>query len=81
MKGEYNMKSATIQLEPLACPSCSQKIEGALKALEGIDKDSIKVLFNSSKVKLNFDEGKVSIDEIEEAIRRMGYDVEKSKVK
>lgn len=75
------MKSATIQLETLACPSCSQKIEGALKALEGIDKDSIKVLFNSSKVKLNFDEGKVSIDEIEEAIRRMGYDVEKSKVK
>ena len=57
------------------------KIEGALKALDGIDKDSIKVLFNSSKVKLNFDEGKVSIDEIEEAIRRMGYDVEKSKVK
>ena len=75
------MKSATIQLETLACPSCSQKIEGALKALDGIDKDSIKVLFNSSKVKLNFDEGKVSIDEIEEAIRRMGYDVEKSKVK
>ena len=73
------MKSATIQLETLACPSCSQKIEGALKALDGIDKDSIKISFNSSKVKLNFDEGKVSIDEIEEAIRRMGYDVEKSK--
>ncbi|NLV89632.1 MAG: metal-binding protein, partial [Tissierellia bacterium] len=36
------MKSATIQLETLACPSCSQKIEGALKALDGIDKDSIK---------------------------------------
>jgi len=75
------MKSATIQLETLACPSCSQKIEGALKALDGIDKDSIKVLFNSSKVKLNFDEGKVSIEDIEDAINRMGYDVEKSKVK
>ncbi len=75
------MKSATIQLETLACPSCSQKIEGALKALDGIDKDSIKISFNSSKVKLNFDEGKVSIEDIEDAINRMGYDVEKSKVK
>lgn len=75
------MKSATIQLETLACPSCTQKIEGALKALEGIDKDTIKISFNTSKVKLDFDEGKVSIDDIEDAIKRMGYDVEKSKVK
>lgn len=75
------MKSATIQLETLACPSCSLKIEAALKALEGIDKDSINISFNTSKVKLNFDEERVSIVEIEEAIRRMGYEVEKSKVK
>lgn len=75
------MKSATIQLETLACPSCSLKIEAALKALEGIDKDSINISFNTSKVKLNFDEERVSIVEIEETIRRMGYEVEKSKVK
>ncbi|NLK43110.1 MAG: heavy-metal-associated domain-containing protein [Tissierellia bacterium] len=75
------MKSATIQLETLACPSCTQKIEGALKALDGIDKETIKISFNSSKVKLDFDEDKVSIGEIEDAINRMGYEIQKSKVK
>ncbi|NLZ39462.1 MAG: heavy-metal-associated domain-containing protein [Firmicutes bacterium] len=75
------MKSATIQLETLTCPSCMQKIENALKALEGIDKDSVNVSFNSSKVKLNFNEEQLSIENIESAISKLGYDVIKSKVK
>ena len=74
------MKSATIQLETLACPSCMLKIEGALKSLDGVDKDTVKISFNSSKVKLDFDEDKVSIDEID-SINKLGYDVIKSKVK
>ncbi|GFN36117.1 heavy-metal-associated domain-containing protein [Tepidimicrobium xylanilyticum] len=75
------MKTATIQLETLTCPSCMQKIEGALKNLDGVDKETLKVLFNSSKVKVNFDEEKVSIEDIELAINRVGFDVLKSKVK
>ena len=75
------MKSATIQLETLTCPSCMQKIEGALKSLGGVDKDTAQVSFNSSKVKLDFDEDKVSIEEIESAISKLGYDVLKSRVK
>lgn len=75
------MKAATIQLETLVCPSCSQKIESALKGLDGVDKDSVKVLFNSSKVKLDFDEEKVVIEEIEGTINKLGFDVIKSKVK
>lgn len=75
------MKSATIQLETLTCPSCSQKIEAALKGLEGVDQDSLKILFNSSKVKLDFDEGTVSIEDITGAISKLGFEVLKSKVK
>ncbi|NLY76617.1 MAG: heavy-metal-associated domain-containing protein [Tissierellia bacterium] len=75
------MKSATIQLETLTCPSCMLKVEGALKNLDGIDKDTIKVSFNTSKVKLDFDENTVSIEEIENAISKVGYEVIKSKVK
>ena len=75
------MKSATIQLETLACPSCMQKIEGALKRLEGIDQDTVKISFNSSRVRLNFEEGKIAIDEIEAAISKVGYEVQKSRVK
>lgn len=75
------MKSATIQLETLTCPSCMLKIEGALKGLEGIDKESTKVSFNTSKAKLDFDEDKISIEDIEAAIKKVGYVVIKSKVK
>jgi len=75
------MKSATIQLETLTCPSCMLKIEAALKNLDGVDKDSVDVSFNTSKAKLNFDENKISIEEIEKAINKVGYEVIKSKVK
>ncbi|HHY15053.1 MAG TPA: heavy-metal-associated domain-containing protein [Firmicutes bacterium] len=75
------MKAATIQLEALTCPSCMQKIEGAVKGLEGIDKDSVQVSFNSSRVRLNFDANKTSIEQIEQAITKVGYEVQKSRVK
>jgi len=75
------MQKATIQLETLACPSCMQKIENAVKALDGVDKDSLNVSFNSSKVKVNFDDKKISIKDIEDAIDRLGYEVKKSQVK
>jgi copper chaperone CopZ len=75
------MKTAKIQLETLTCPSCLQKIENALKGLEGVETDSIKVLFNASKAKLNFDEEVISIDDIKGAITTLGFKVEKSSVK
>ncbi|EGO5843177.1 metal-binding protein [Enterococcus faecium] len=58
-----------------------QKIEGAVKSVNGVDKDSIKVLFNSSKVKANFDSAVTSIEEIQKAIENVGYPVLKAKVK
>ena len=75
------MKKATIQLDTLTCPSCGIKIEGAMKSLAGISKESVSVLFNSSKVKLEFDEAAVSIEEIAAAIEKLGYDVLKTQVK
>ncbi|WP_373786624.1 heavy-metal-associated domain-containing protein [Jeotgalibaca porci] len=75
------MSKATIQLEALGCPSCMQKIENAVKSLNGVDQDSVKVMFNSSKVKTDFDEAILKIEEIESAIENLGYPVIKSKVK
>ena len=75
------MQKATLQLETLSCPSCLQQIENAMKGLNGIDKDSVKVLFNSSKVKVDFDSASLSIETIEKAIQDLGYPVIKSKVK
>ena len=75
------MNSATIQLETLSCPSCLQKIESAVKSLNGVDKDSVKVMFNASKVKAQFDEDQVSLEIINQAIEDLGYEVLKSKAR
>lgn len=75
------MKKATIQLETLVCPACVQKIENATKSLNGVEKDSVKVMFNSSKVKFDFDEEKISVEDVEKAITALGYVVIKSQVK
>lgn len=75
------MQKATLQLEALSCPSCMQKIEGAVKSVDGVDKENIKVLFNSSKVKINFDSAVTSIEDIQKAIENVGYPVLHTKVK
>lgn len=75
------MKKAVLQLETLVCPSCSMKIEGALKSISGIDKESISVLFNASKVKLSFDETQVNVEVMKAAINKVGFEVLKMQVK
>lgn len=75
------MNQATIQLETLSCPSCLQKIENAVKGLNGVEKDSVKVMFNASKVKTTFNSEVVSLDNINTAIENLGYPVIKSKAK
>ena len=57
-----------------------QKIENSIKGLDGIDKDSLSVLFNSSRVKVDFDETLVSIDDINGVISKVGYEVLKAKL-
>lgn len=75
------MKKAILQLETLACPTCMQKIEGAINSVAGVDKDSVKVFFNASKAKANFDTSLTNIEEITNAVRAIGYDVLKASEK
>ena len=75
------MKKAIIQLETLTCPSCALKIEKAVKSLNGVDKDSVNVTFMSSKVKFEFDDEKLEVNEIEKTITSLGYEVKKTQVK
>ncbi len=71
------MKKATIQLETLTCPSCMTKIEAALKGLEGVNKDTLSVSFNTSKAKVDYDDSKVAIEDITKRITDLGYEVKK----
>ena len=72
------MKNGVFQLEPLTCPSCIKKIEMTLNKMTGVD--SVKVLFNISKVKTQFDESQIEADQLIETIKRLGYSVLSTKV-
>ena len=72
------MNQAVIQLGPVTCPSCIKKIESAVSKIEGVE--TVKVLFNSSKVKAEFDGNKTSGNAISETIQKLGYSVEHVKV-
>lgn len=73
MKDLKEIKTVKFQLETLTCPSCITKIEGVLNKEVGVD--NAKVLFNSSKVKIQYDEEKVSSERLAELIEKVGYPV------
>lgn len=58
-------------MEELVCPMCAQKIETALKKADGVI--SASVLYNASKAKVEFDETKISAEELCRIITGLGY--------
>lgn len=72
------MRKIEMQLEPLSCPSCIKRIEKALAKEKGVEHS--KVLFNSSKVKAEFDDSIVSAEKLAELLEKLGYPVKKTKV-
>jgi len=67
------MTQKIYQLETLSCPSCMAKIQGMLKKTDGILES--EVLFNSSRVKVSYDEAIITSDAIKDRIGRLGYAV------
>ena len=67
------MTTKTYQLETLTCPNCVAKIEGMMKKTKGISEG--EVLFNTSRVKVNFDESVLSSEDIVAKIEKLGFDV------
>lgn len=73
MKNLKEIKTVRFQLETLTCPSCITRIEGVLNKEPGVEK--AKVLFNSSRVKVEYNEDKVSAERLAEVIEKVGYPV------
>ncbi|NLJ98856.1 MAG: heavy-metal-associated domain-containing protein [Tissierellia bacterium] len=67
------MITKTYQLDTLTCPSCTMKIEGALKRTKGVKE--YEVLYNSSRTRVTFDETVVESEDIQNIIERLGFKV------
>lgn len=73
------MEKVILQLGALTCPSCLQKIEGAVSNQAGVE--NVKVLFNASKVKADIDAKQTSPNQLKEVIENLGYEVQSVKIK
>ncbi|MFT0763291.1 heavy-metal-associated domain-containing protein [Scrofimicrobium sp. R131] len=67
------MKTVKLTTEPFSCPSCVAKIERLLAQTPGVE--SSQVMFNSSKVKVTFDEEQTSAQQLADAVTKLGYPV------
>jgi copper chaperone len=65
------MKNVTLKVEGMSCQHCVNSIEGALKTIGAKG----KVDLASGSVTVEYDEGKLQLTSIKEAIEEQGYDV------
>ncbi len=71
-------KKADIQLGGMSCASCALTIENALKGLEGVSEAGVN--FAASKATVEYDAGKVTLQDMEKAVKDAGYRVLKDRV-
>ncbi|AXI08772.1 copper-binding protein [Oceanobacillus zhaokaii] len=64
----------TLMVQGMSCGHCKASVEGALKKLDGVS--AAEVNLESSNVEITYDEAKVSLKNMKEAIEEQGYDVE-----
>ncbi len=61
-----------LRSKELTCPSCIVKIEKALTAVNGVD--AAKVYFNTGKIEVQHNPDLVKGEDLEKAIRAIGYE-------
>lgn len=67
------MKEITLHVEGMKCPACEPEVENAVKKLGGVRQ--VKVDYRNGKVEVEFEEDKVSVNDIVNAIEMVGYKV------
>ncbi|MFZ3578302.1 copper chaperone CopZ [Virgibacillus sp. DJP39] len=63
----------TLNVQGMTCGHCKMSVEGALKKIDGVTAAEVNLEANS--VDVTFDESKVNVDAMKEAIEDQGYDV------
>ncbi|WP_077324832.1 copper chaperone CopZ [Virgibacillus siamensis] len=67
------MKKVTLDVQGMSCGHCKSSVEGALNGLDGVS--SAEVDLASGKVDVTYDDGRVTLAEMREAVEEQGYDV------
>ena len=72
------MSKATFTMEPFTCPSCVKKIERTVAKVDGVE--DVRVMFNSGRVKVEFNDSKTTVETVQDTMVRLGYPVLSVKV-
>jgi copper chaperone len=67
------MEKVTLTVKGMSCGHCVKSIEGSVGELNGVQ--YVEVNLNEAKVTVEFDQNKVSLESIKEAIDDQGYEV------
>ncbi|MFD1848868.1 copper chaperone CopZ [Oceanobacillus bengalensis] len=64
----------TLNVQGMSCGHCKMSVEGALNKLDGVSKAEVNL--DAASVDVTFDDSKVNVAVMKEAIEEQGYDVE-----
>ena len=68
------MKELSLKIKGMHCTGCSTRLEKVLNNQDGVE--DAKVSFEEAKAEIKFDESKISLDQIKEAIVDAGFEAE-----
>jgi copper chaperone len=68
-----HMHEVTLQAPEIHCDHCKMSIEGAVGALEGVE--SVDVAIADATVRVSYDDTRIELGSIKEAIEEQGYAV------
>lgn len=70
-------ETITLNVRGMSCSQCTKRVEGELKKINGVKNSEASL--KEAKVKITFEKGKVTAEQLTEAINNMGYWVEKKR--
>ena len=69
------MKQNSFKIEGMTCSACANRVERAVKKLDGVEESNVN--FATETLSVKFDETKVDVAKIEETVVKAGYFVRK----
>ena len=67
----HKMKETNLKIEGMHCAGCSTRLEKVLNNLEGVEKAQVSL--QEKKATIKYDENKISLESIKEAIEDAGF--------
>lgn len=67
------MQTITLDVQGMTCGHCKMAVNGALTELDGVSK--VDVNLETGKVTVEYDDSKVNLDQMKEAVEDQGYEV------